>query len=198
MNNIEIPRIRKTTWRTDAGGGVLIVAGGATNDAVAVTIAAAVDPGATLLGVTAHDDTFMVLAVHDNVTGSVRPPIPLTVIGIEPATPLVKLAVVGTVKLKSAVVEPVPVSETVNIFGAVPICSVAASAPAGNSVGVKTTSIVHEAPAASVPVQPVAAPEVAVKSPAFAPMTANGIVSVPDELFVSVTVIGGADVTFRS
>src|SRR5271155_2119466 len=141
MNNIEIPRIRKNTWRTDAGGGVLIVAGGATNEAVAVTIAAAVDPGATLLGVTAHDDTFMVLAVHDNVTGSVRPPIPLTVIGIEPATPLVKLAVVGTVKLKSAVVEPVPVSETVNIFGAVPICSVAASAPAGNSVGVKTTSI---------------------------------------------------------
>jgi hypothetical protein len=112
MNSMHIPRIRKTTWRIDAGGGVLIVAGGATNDMVAVTLAVAIPPGATLVGLTVQDETFMVPAVHDSVTGSVRPPIPLTIIGIEPASPLVKLAVAGTVKLKSAVADPVPVSAT--------------------------------------------------------------------------------------
>ena len=37
MNNIEIPRTRKTTCLRDTDGGVLIDAGGATNDTVATT-----------------------------------------------------------------------------------------------------------------------------------------------------------------
>jgi hypothetical protein len=197
MNNMQIPRIRKTTWRTDAGGGVLIVVGGTTNDAVAVTLAVAAPPGATLVGVTVQDETFMVPAAQDNVTGSVRPPIPLTVIGIDPATPLIKLAVVGTVKLKSAVVDPVPVSAT-KIGRPAPsaICNDADSAAATD--GVNVTPIVHIAPAPNDPPHGVAPLAVAAKSAAFAPITVKGIEIDAEELLVSVTNCAGLLVTATS
>jgi hypothetical protein len=186
MNNMQIPRTRKTTWRIDVGGGVLIVLGGTTTDMVAVTMALTVSPTFPLAGMV-QDDTFIVPVVQLKLTAPVNPAKPLITTGIEPATPLVKLAVAGTVKLKSPVAEPVPVSAIAITFGAVPICSVAVSAPAGTSVGVKITPIVQLLAAANVAPQPVAAPGVATKSPMFAPLTLKVTGRAPVELFVTVT-----------
>jgi hypothetical protein len=189
MHSIEIPRIRKNTCRIEAEGGVWIDWGGTTNDVVAITTALTVLPTVPVAGIV-QDVTFGVFPAHVRFTLPLNPAKPLTITGIEPAVPLVRLNVAGTVKLKSAVAEPVPVSATVKgCAGATLFAILSVPDSAVATEGVKITPIVHEAPAASVAPQPIAAPGVATKSAAFGPTTVNTVGSVPDELFVTVTVI---------
>ena len=91
MNNIEIPRTRKTTCLTDVDGGLLAAGGGATNDTVAVTLATAVgliipEVTVTLVGIIVQDVTFGVFPVQVKFTAPVKPCDPVTVTGTEPAS----------------------------------------------------------------------------------------------------------------
>src|SRR5271156_1311522 len=136
-----------------------------------------------------HDDTFAVPPAQVRFTVPVKPPLPVTVTGIAPETPLVRLAVAGAVTAKVPVAAvPVPVSATATELGAVPMVNVAVSAPAGTNVGVKITPMVQVPVAASVGPQGVAVPAVAAaKSPALAPVTAKATGRAPAELLVTVT-----------
>jgi len=190
MNSIEIPRIRNTTCLMDANGGVLIDSGGVANVRVAITFAVAVGliiPAVmfTLVGVILQEVTVGVSPVQVKFTVPVKPCVPATVTGMEPATPLVRLNVAGAVTVKDPVAEPVPLSPTLSALRPVPICSVAVSAAATD--GVKITPIVQEAAAANDAPHGVAPLAVAPKSPRFAPTTVKGIAIDADELFVSVT-----------
>lgn len=189
MNNIEIPRTRKTTCLTDVDGGLLAAGGGATNDTVAVTLATAVgliipEVTVTLVGIIVQDVTFGVFPVQVKFTAPVKPCDPVTVTGTEPATPLVRSNVAGAVTVNAPVAEPVPLNATLSALTPVAICRVAASAAA--TEGVNTTAIMHDAPAASDAPHGVA-PACATKSAAFAPVTTNGIEIDAAELFVTVT-----------
>src|SRR5271156_6318112 len=127
INSNAIPRTRNTTCRMDAVGGVLIDSGGAMNDTVAVTDALTIVPVFALAG-TVQDETFADRPVQLKFTMPLNPCNPVIVTGIEPAIPLIRLAVAGAVTLKSPVAVPVPVSATLVACG-VPfaISNVAAS-----------------------------------------------------------------------
>src|SRR5271170_5716449 len=150
----------------------------------------------TLVGTMVQEDTFAVPPAQVRFTVPVKPPVPLTVTGIAPETPLTRLKVAGAVTVKAPVAAvPVPVSATATELGAVPTVSVPVSAPAGTNVGVKTTPMVQLPAAARVAPQGVAVPAVAAaKSPAFAPLTAKVTGRVPAELLVTVTVIAALGV----
>src|ERR1700678_3866551 len=161
---------------------------------VATTFAVAIWVGVpavilTLVGIMVQDDTFAVPPAQVRFTVPVKPPLPVTVTGIAPEMPLVRLAVAGAVTAKVPVAAvPVPVSATATELGAVPMVNVAVSAPAGTKVGVKITPMVQVPVAASVGPQGVAVPAVAAaKSPALAPVTAKATGRVPAELLVTVT-----------
>src|ERR1700722_14615414 len=143
-----------------------------------------------------QEDTFAVPPAQARFTVPVKPPVPVTVTGIDPETPLVRLAVAGAVTVKAPVAAvPVPVSATATELGTVPTVSVPVSAPAGTKVGVKTTPMVQVPAAARVAPQGVAVPAVAAtKSLAFAPLTAKATGRVPAELLVTVTVIAALGV----
>src|SRR5271168_2454538 len=138
-----------------------------------------------------QDDTFAVPPAQVRFTVPVKPPLPVTVTGIDPETPLVRLVVAGAVTAKVPVAAvPVPVSATATELGAVPMVNVAVSAPAGTNVGVKTTPMVQVPAAASVAPQGVAVPAfAAAKSPAFAPVTVKATGRVLAELLVTVTLM---------
>src|ERR1700722_4835682 len=142
-----------------------------------------------------QEDTFAVPPAQVRFTVPLKPPLPVTVTGIDPETPLVRLAVAGAVTVKAPVAAtPVPVSATGTELGAVPIVSVPDSAPAGTNSGVKTTLIVHMPAAAKVAPQPFVAPEAAAKSAPLGPVTAKATGRVPAESLVTVTVIAALGV----
>ena len=90
-------------------------------------------------------------------------------------------------------VEPVPVSATATVLGAVPTVRVAASA--AETVGVKITPMVQVPAAAKVAPQGVAVPAVAAtKSAALVPVTAKVTGRAADELLVIVTDIAALGV----
>src|ERR1700678_1932478 len=168
---------------------------------VATTFAVAIWVGVpavilTLVGIMVQEVTLAVPPAQVRFTVPVKPPLPVTVTGIAPETPLVRRAVAGAVTAKVPVAAvPVPVSATATELGAVPMVNVAVSAPAGTNVGVKITPMVHVPLAASVGRQDVALPAVAAaKSPALAPVTAKATGRVPAELLVTVTVIAALGV----
>ena len=150
----------------------------------------------TLVGIMVQEDTFAVPPAQVRFTVPVKPPLPVTVTGIDPETPLVRLAVAGAVTVKAPVAAvPVPVSATATELGMVPTVSVPVSAPAGTKVGVKTTPMVQVPAAARVAPQGVAVPAVAAtKSLAFAPVTAKVTGRLAPELLVTVTVIAALGV----
>src|SRR6202453_1978901 len=161
---------------------------------VATTFAVAIWVGVpavilTLVGIMVQEVTLAVPPAQVRFTVPVKPPLPVTVTGIAPETPLVRLAVAGAVTAKVPVAAvPVPVSATATELGAVPMVNVAVSAPAGTNVGVKITPMVQVPVAASGGPQGVAVPAVAAaKSPALAPVTAKATGRVPVELLVTVT-----------
>src|ERR1700722_6506764 len=142
-----------------------------------------------------QEDTCAVPPAQVRFTVPVKPPLPVTVTGIAPETPLTKLKVAGAVTVNAPVAAvPVPVSATATELGAVPIVRVPDSAPAGTSVGVKITLIVHVPAAAKVALQPFVAPEAAAKLAPLGPVTAKATGRVPAELLVTVTVIAALGV----